>query len=389
MFYLEDGLIKEALEVLEEEDICFSDFLVFSATVMQFKEEINSDAFKAIENLECLLKLPRKKKEQLKKKNNEAITWVVKKIAKNFYKKDKDVELKLVEILRGKLVLQFFSSIIGENFYIDCEESLGNYIRYNHNYRILLLCTVIQTIIENPELSNESMFKYSTDDLDLNLLFMKQIDENEKKEIMVKSIRDLLLKLAPILYMENVKNVKGEEKLSQVFSIPKVNKAQSEYIEMLEEENSNILEERKQERREYSKILEEFRAELAQKEAKIKDLKDELKKYKKGANSSLLGLKVVVIGDTQHKTGYKKIIESYNGEFIFLDGFEDHNLAREKAASADLVFHITAHSAHSVHFQIKDLDNIIFVNNPGLESFKQKVKAQFTEHCKNCGSSVV
>ena len=144
--------------------------------------------------------------------------------------------------------------------------------------------------------------------------------------------------------------------------------------DLLEENKQNILKERDQ----YSKLVQEYEQAIKVKEKILEKYKVQystlqLKNAHLKDNPLLKDLSILVIGDTNRKSGYKKLIESYGGYFEFIDGIQDARKARRMALRNDIVFHLTDYSKHIVSKQINDLQHIVLVDRVGVENLEQAI----------------
>jgi hypothetical protein len=133
------------------------------------------------------------------------------------------------------------------------------------------------------------------------------------------------------------------------------------------------------ERDEYMQVIQEYNHKIALLENELGQYKEKYHnlqvEYSRLKNNPVLSqLKVLVIGDTRRREGYKRLVEKYGGEFNFIDGIEEDTKARQSSLKVDLVFHIISYSSHVVYEQIKDLSHIIYVNNAGLASLENAIK---------------
>lgn len=137
--------------------------------------------------------------------------------------------------------------------------------------------------------------------------------------------------------------------------------------ETIKENQENI----QKEREEYSAIIKEYEKEISELKNKNNQLQIENSKLK--GKPILTDLKVLVIGDTARREGYTKVIEKHGGDFSFIDGVEEATKSRKEAMKVDLVFHITTYGFHIVSNQLKGFENVVYVNNDGVQSLEQEV----------------
>lgn len=387
MLFNLDENSKRILEVLEEEGITYTDVITFQFFILHFELELRNDTSKTVQMIESLVKLPKNKKDKLYKNDEDAFKWTIKKLAKRYYKQSElRNDANIAELLKESIIFSFMQDV--ESLYLDSESSMGQYMKDKNYFQLLNFYLIIQVVTNHPELHENQIqrfFKNEFDPIKPHLNFVKNIKEQGKFDILSVLIQDGILNHGTVLYYFNKT---GEDKIEAIISANDYKEIDTKYMKQLEEETLQNWSQKEEERKEYSKTVDKLQSELAEKEKRIKELERELEKYKKQQSSNnFSGSKVLVIGDTQRKDGYKNIIEIYNGEFIFLDGNDDHHLVKEKAQATDVIFHVTDYGSHSVHFQLKKFKKVVFVNNAGLDSLRYAVEDYLGYDCKNCSRS--
>jgi hypothetical protein len=124
--------------------------------------------------------------------------------------------------------------------------------------------------------------------------------------------------------------------------------------------------------RTYEEEISILRKELASAHHTISELRLQVSEF----NNQLIldGMKVLVVGDAGHNTGYREIVERHGGEYDFTCGVTTKGAsAIRKATSADIVFLVTAWAHHQVTNAIKDFSNIVPVNSAGIDTFERVV----------------
>lgn len=102
-------------------------------------------------------------------------------------------------------------------------------------------------------------------------------------------------------------------------------------------------------------------------------LQEMLDEYQK--SKILKNKKILVISDENHREGYREIVERHGGIFEFVSGVDTNiNYVMNRARSSDEVFFCTAYTKHKLFYAgIKDLDNLHYVPNIGLDSLEREI----------------
>lgn len=88
----------------------------------------------------------------------------------------------------------------------------------------------------------------------------------------------------------------------------------------------------------------------------------------------LRGERILVIGDSGHRSAYRALVEARGGAFDFLEGFEKDGRTDSKMASADGILFVTAYSSHKKFYALKaekQFHKCVLVNQAGLGEFER------------------
>jgi ATP-dependent phosphoenolpyruvate carboxykinase len=107
---------------------------------------------------------------------------------------------------------------------------------------------------------------------------------------------------------------------------------------------------------------------LEDKTTKNTDVIDNLNKLK--------GRRILVVGDDEHMSHYRGIVELYGGVFDFAEGFDKNASVTGKLSSSDGVLLVSGYISHSKYYAIRNKISsarMEYVNNRGLATFRQKL----------------
>jgi len=92
---------------------------------------------------------------------------------------------------------------------------------------------------------------------------------------------------------------------------------------------------------------------------------------------SLVGERVLVVGDDSHKVQYRHTVEELGGEFLFHPGFEVGPRLDAALASATLAVYVAAYAAHGAQDHVRRAERaglvVITVPVAGAEAFRRVV----------------
>lgn len=365
-----DDTTEKVLEVCSEEGITYSDILVFTELIREFLGMYEDAPEDFLNLIQSFIKIPEKKKNRIKKKDNQAFMWVVEKLAKEYYK-ETESELLKKDILKGMYLARYFESFI-DPIDID-EEFISELVETSDINDLITIYTILICLRENPDFADN--YLETKELIELIAFFHNKLEETDKSENMKSFLQAMILYISNLIYD---KNCTGENKLKEIVEPETVNRINFEYMYGLEEEASRIMEEQKNERMSYAEQVVNLQNKISEKEKEIEELvrenerlRKELEKYK--AINLLDNKKILVIGLKDKKKFYETILESYGAKCLFIDGVEEHQLVKKKISDVDWVIHIVEHSKHSVHFQLEGENNVVVINSLGQETFKKAV----------------
>jgi hypothetical protein len=216
-------------------------------------------------------------------------------------------------------------------------------------------------------------------------LFLEIVNKLGKKEILKAQLESLVLKTGCFLYDQN--NL-GRNKLMHVAGEGNVRSAYMKYVDNVEKAALQAIDEISlaenkliAERKRYSKEIVRMQQELNRYKKRNSELLKKLQLLQQ-KNSMLkkrvllYNRKVLVVGDTSHRDGYREIVEDYGGSFLFVDGAEEPQKTATEARKADIIVHVTAYGKHVAHDNLKQYKNVCYVNNVGLSTFRQALENQ-------------
>lgn len=334
--------ITQLVENAEDIGIEKSHIAVYSGFLHLIHNLYTPEDTKRIVN--TFVKIPKKKSENFFSKKTQE--WVVTQLAKCFYRpassmnqledKLKYSSLKCYHIMAHRII-DFHTSVYESNESYDLHiESLDEH-RYNQmaKYALTLYLTHPDKILD----------------------YLKIIDEKNLKNNFTYHLNEEVNKIV-VWLIKYGKNATVVDFADDVFTIAD---------DTVKESLDNIAKERD----EYSLVIRDYEKQIS--ELKIKNNTLQIENSKLKGKPILTGLKVLVIGETQRKEGYKEKVEKHGGEFSFIDGGDEAKKSRKEGMKADLIFHITSHGLHIVPRQLKGFENVIYVNNGGLQSLENEI----------------
>ena len=160
----------------------------------------------------------------------------------------------------------------------------------------------------------------------------------------------------------------------------KIDIVSDEFIEMCNAAIDEVTNKLSDVQYEYVLKIEELNKQLMQSNAQIVELTEQCRKLQESLdyyqrNKILKDKKVLVISDENHRDGYKEIVERHGGIFEFVSGVDTNiNYVMNRARSSDEVFFCTAYTKHKLFYAgIKDLENLHYVQNIGLDSLEREI----------------
>lgn len=334
--------MQHLLEMAEEDGVQKSHIIIFSGFLHLIHNlYVNEDAKKVVEQF---IKIPKKKKEKFfDQKTRE---WIIVQLAKVFYKSSMSLNdiseefrhptVKSYHIMAMRII-EYYDLLDKEGTTFDVHDDMLKSKMYHSTAKFIL-----SLLITHPD----ELFKYLEKIKEMNLI--NNLNYYLNDEINRQSL--LLLRY-------------GKNKSLVDFS--------EDVLVMADETINENLENIKSERDEYLKLMVDYEKQISDLRKKSNELQIE--------NSLLRGkpvltkLKVLVIGDTQRKEGYKKVVEKHGGIYSFLDGVEEATKSKQEAMKNDIIFHITDYGFHVVSRQLDGFKNIQFVNTAGLQSLENSI----------------
>jgi hypothetical protein len=145
--------------------------------------------------------------------------------------------------------------------------------------------------------------------------------------------------------------------------------------EYMKGEREKIIESFKKDEQTYLSIFESLTHRLNYLEKENAELKNTSMKK----TSKINGKKVLVVGDTVRKEGYRKIIEQYGGSFDFVDGIFDKEKIMLASESADVAVLVVPRIKHTISNFVKaNKIPIVWVNSAGISTFEDSID----EYCE-------
>ncbi|NLZ38342.1 MAG: DUF2325 domain-containing protein [Firmicutes bacterium] len=381
-----DKNVMHVLRCCEKENISLDDILAFSAFA-SIIQSMPPDL--AVNILECLITIPDKKNKAFREGCSEAQQWLLQKLAKRFYKKaakpekiafSHGMDPKIVQLVKHAVVMVFLQQSKG--FILDifveqqiCKKPLAQLL---FNYSVLYIAQ------HDPEIREKYSEKVITKPFAMEN-FLENVRKLGKMEILKAQLESVALKTGCFLYDQNnsgknkLMHVAGEGNIRAAY-LAYVNNVERAALQAIDEislaENKLIAE-----RERYSKEIAKMQQELSRYKKINSELQRKLKLLQKENTMlkkrvSLHNHKVLVVGDTCHKDGYREIVEGYGGSFLFVDGAEEPQKTAHEAKKADIIMHVTAYGKHVTHDNLKQYKNICYVNNAGLSTFRQALENQ-------------
>jgi len=330
-----------------------------------------------LKNFKQVIHIPPKKEKGILSDDRACVDWAYKKLVKRFYKKPHNQNMfDTVSYSLKYVFLNYYFNI--EKIHLGVEKTFLNQAQTNHAmnlYGALIISKECPEILEN--FSLEPTFTVKT----LEGL-IRDVEKKEKLSHLKAIVDDSILIFGTVLYRENHK---GKNEIKEVLTEEEMDKTFSDMASTMEEtameaiqEAENKEEEIKRERQEYSQQLRALEEENSSLKKRIEELESELNRLK--SENELLANKyalfeqdILVVGDSRRRDGYRKIVEQFGGNFLFVDAGEEPQRVSKEAFKADLIVHITAYGRHIAHNQLQGFTNVIYVNNAGLESFKNSL----------------
>lgn len=335
--------IERLLLTTEEDGVSKSHICIFTGYLHLIHNLYNPEDVKR--SIDQFINIPKKKQQKLFDRKTKE--WIVIQLAKVFYKPlyqmkklpdahRIDRSFKVYHLM-ALSVVQFHSKNYSaqESLDIHIEFLKDKYYNSSSKYLLSLLFAQPENFYKYlDEIKNLNLFNnlkyYLNEEINRNSLLLLKYGLNKT----LVDFNEEVLEMADSTVQENLENIKSER---------------DEYAQRLIEYEKNI------------SILKKKNSELQIENSKLKN------------NPILTNLKILVIGDTQHREGYKKIVENHGGDFSFLDGVEEASKSKQNAMKNDLVFHVTAYGFHVVSRQLDGLENVKYVNKAGLQSLDQTI----------------
>jgi hypothetical protein len=201
---------------------------------------------------------------------------------------------------------------------------------------------------------NNNKFQFDLVGYCINRLSNHGIGYNNIADVLVNTYDNV----TDYLITDNITPLKFiDEQLSKI----------SEYIK---NEKEVLLKAYEQDEKNYLDMVDNLTTRLNSLEKENAELKN--KSMKK--TSPLNNKKVLVVGDTGRKEGYKQIVEQYGGHFDFVDGIFEKDKLSVVSESADVAILIVPRIKHTVSHILKaNKVPVIFVNSAGIGAFEDVV----------------